>query len=49
MNKLPPKILVQTWLFTASNSEFTEAQAIAIQNIERIFKTLMAAIEYAES
>ena len=49
MNQLPPKILVQTWLFAASNSEFTEAQTIAIQNIERIFKTLMAAIEYVES
>jgi hypothetical protein len=49
MNQLPPKILVQTWLFTASRADFIEAQAIAIQNIERVFKTMMAAIEYVES
>ena len=49
MNKLPPKILVQTWLFTATRSDFTEAQAIALGNIEQIFKTIIAAIEYVES
>ena len=49
MNKLPPKILVKTWLFTASRSDFIEAQTIAIHNIERVFKTVMAAVEYVES
>jgi hypothetical protein len=49
MNKLPPKVLVQTWLFAASRSDFIEAQTIAIQNIERVFKTIIAAIEYVES
>ncbi|MDX2370069.1 MAG: hypothetical protein QNK36_16975 [Colwellia sp.] len=49
MNKLPPKRLVQTWLFAASRTDFIEAQAIALQNIERVFKTMMAAIEYVES
>lgn len=49
MNKFPPKILVKTWIFTATRAEFTEAQAIAIENIERIFKTMKVAIKYVES
>ncbi|MFT5851718.1 MAG: hypothetical protein ACI87J_001691 [Colwellia sp.] len=49
MNKLPPKILVKTWLYAASRADFIEAQTIAIQNIERVFKTMMAAVEYVES
>ena len=49
MNKLPPKILVKTWLFVATRSDFKEAQSIAMKNIENIFKTMIAAIEYVES
>lgn len=49
MNELPPKILVKTWIYTASRSDFKEAQLIAMANIERIFETMMAAIEYVES
>ena len=49
MNQLPPKVLVQTWLFVASRSDFKEAQFIARENIEQIFTTMVAAIKYAES
>ncbi|WP_168427364.1 hypothetical protein [Candidatus Colwellia aromaticivorans] len=49
MTQLPPKILVKTWLFIATRSDFTEAQAIAMENIEQIFETMMAAIEYVKS
>jgi hypothetical protein len=49
VNKLPPKSLVKTWLFVASRSDYIEAQTVAIQNIERVFKTVIAAIEYVES
>lgn len=49
MNQLPPKILVKTWLFVATRSDFEEAQSIAMENIKQTFKTMMEAIEYAES
>jgi hypothetical protein len=49
MNQPPPKILVQTWLFLATKSEFQTTKSIALGNIELTFKTIKAAIEYAES
>jgi hypothetical protein len=50
MNQQPPKILVQTWLFVATNSEleFQTAKSIALSNIEQTFKTIKAAMKYVE-
>jgi hypothetical protein len=49
MNQLPPKVLVKTWLFMTTRPDFEEAHCIAIDSIEQIFKTMVAAIKYAES